>query len=94
MTGIVTVLRSAVIDGTTMYYVTLDADNIVYCISAGEVEKVILLNVGDRITITYEPDSMRDDFICTANAFDWAAAEEPIEPVEEPELPDGPAEAA
>ena len=94
VTGIVTVLRSAVIDGTTMYYVTLDADNTVYCISAGEVEKVILLNVGDRITITYEPDSMRDDLICTANAFDWAAAEEPIEPMEEPELPDGPAEAA
>mgnify|MGYP006867763273 FL=1 len=94
VTGIVTVLRSAVIDGTTMYYVTLDAGNTVYCISAGEVEKVILLNVGDRITITYEPDSMRDDLICTANAFDWAAAEEPIEPVEEPELPDGPAEAA
>ena len=94
VTGIVTALRSAVIDGTTMYYVTLDADNTVYCISAGEVEKVILLNVGDRITITYEPDSMRDDLICTANAFEWAAAEEPIEPVEEPELPDGPAEAA
>ena len=94
VTGTVTALRSAVIDGTTMYYVTLDADNTVYCISAGEVEKVILLNVGDRITITYEPDSMRDDLICTANAFDWAAAEEPTEPVEEPELPDGPAEAA
>ena len=60
VTGIVTALRSAVIDGTTMYYVTLDAGNTVYCISAGEVEKVILLNVGDRITITYEPDSMRD----------------------------------
>lgn len=94
VTGTVTALRSAVIDGTTMYYVTLDAGNTVYCISAGEVEKVILLNVGDRITITYEPDSMRDDLICTANAFDWAAAEEPTEPVEEPELPDGPAEAA
>ncbi len=49
VTGIVTALRSAVIDGTTMYYVTLDADNTVYCISAGEVEKVILLNVGDRM---------------------------------------------
>lgn len=94
VTGIVTVLRSAVIDGTTMYYVTLDADNIVYCISAGEVEKVILLNVGDRITITYEPDSMRDDLICTANAFEWTVAEEPTEPAEESELPEGPAEAA
>ena len=94
VTGIVTALRSAVIDGTTMYYVTLDAGNIVYCISAGEVEKVILLNVGDRITITYEPDSMRDDLICTANAFEWTVAEEPTEPAEEPELPEGPAEAA
>ncbi len=94
VTGIVTALRSAVIDGTTMYYVTLDADNTVYCISAGEVEKVILLNVGDRITINYEPDSMRDDLICTANAFEWTAAEEPTEPAEESELPEGPAEAA
>lgn len=94
VTGIVTVLRSAVIDGTTMYYVTLDADNTVYCISAGEVEKVILLNVGDRITITYEPDSMRDDLICTANAFEWTVAEEPTEPAEESELPEGTAEAA
>lgn len=94
VTGIVTALRSAVIDGTTMYYVTLDAGNIVYCISAGEVEKVILLNVGDRITITYEPDSMRDDLICTANAFEWTTAEEPTEPAEESKLPEGPAEAA
>ena len=94
VTGIVTALRSAVIDGTTMYYVTLDADNTVYGISAGEVEKVILLNVGDRITITYEPDSMRDDLICTANAFEWTVAEEPTEPAEESELPEGPAEAA
>lgn len=94
VTGIVTALRSAVIGGTTMYYVTLDADNTVYCISAGEVEKVILLNVGDRITITYEPDSMRDDLICTANAFEWTVAEEPTEPAEESELPEGPAEAA
>ena len=94
VTGIVTALRSAVIDGTTMYYVTLDADNTVYCISAGEVEKVILLNVGDRITITYEPDSMRDDLICTANAFEWTVAEEPTEPAEESELPEGPAEGA
>lgn len=94
VTGIVTALRSAVIDGTTMYYVTLDAGNTVYCISAGEVEKVILLNVDDRITITYEPDSMRDDLICTANAFEWTVAEEPTEPAEESELPEGPAEAA
>ncbi len=93
-TGTVTALRSAVIDGTTMYYVTLDTGNTVYCISAGVAEKVILLNVGDRVTITYGPDSLRDDLICTANAFEWAAAEEPTESVEEPEQSEENTEAA
>lgn len=86
--GTVVALRSAVIDGTTMYYVTLDGGNTVYSISAGELEKVILLNVGDYIGITYEPSSLRDDRICTANDFEWVAAEKPVEPTEEPEQPE------
>ncbi len=85
--GTVVALRSAVIDGTTMYYVTLDGGNTVYSISAGELEKVILLNVGDYIGITYEPSSLRDDRICTANDFEWVAAEKPVEPTEELEQP-------
>lgn len=85
--GTVVALRSAVIDGTTMYYVTLDGGNTVYSISAGELEKVILLNVGDYIGITYEPSSLRDDRICTANDFEWVTAEKPVEPTEEPEQP-------
>ena len=92
--GIVVALRSAVIDGTTMYYVTLDGGNTVYSISAGEVEKVVLLNVGDYIGITYEPSSLRDDRICTANDFEWVTAEEPVEPAEEPEQPEENTEAA
>lgn len=94
VSGTVIALRSAVIDGTTMYYVTLDSGNTVYCISAGDVEKVILLSVGDRITVTYEPSTLRDDLICTANAFEWSTAEEPTEPAEEPELAEESAEAA
>lgn len=86
--GTVVALRSAVIDGTTMYYVTLDSGNTVYSISAGELEKVVLLNVGDYIGITYEPSSLRDDRICTANDFEWVTAEKPVEPTEEPEQPE------
>ena len=86
--GTVVALRSAVIDGTTMYYVTLDGGNTVHSISAGELEKVILLNVGDYIGITYEPSSLRDDRICTANDFEWVAAEKPVEPTEELEQPE------
>ena len=92
--GTVVALRSAVIDGTTMYYVTLDGGNTVYSISAGELEKVVLLNVGDYIGITYEPSSLRDDRICTANDFEWVTAEEPVEPAEEPEQPEENTEAA
>ncbi len=86
--GTVVALRSAVIDGTTMYYVTLDGGNTVYSISAGELEKVILLNVGDYIGITYEPSSLRDDRICTANDFEWVTAEKPVESTEEPGQPE------
>lgn len=86
--GTVVALRSAVIDGTTMYYVTLDGGNTVYSISAGELEKVVLLNVGDYIGITYEPSSLRDDRICTANDFEWVTAEKPVEPTEESEQPE------
>lgn len=86
--GTVVALRSAVIDGTTMYYVTLDGGNTVYSISAGELEKVVLLNVGDYIGITYEPSSLRDDRICTANDFEWVTAEKPVESTEKPEQPE------
>ena len=99
VSGMVTALRSAVIDGTTMYYVTLDDLTAVYAVSAGAVEKVILLNVGDRITVTYEPASVRDDRIYTAVDFEWVEdlpEQEPPaeEPAEQPETPDTPATAA
>lgn len=99
VSGMVTALRSAVIDGTTMYYVTLDDLTAVYAVSAGAVEKVILLNVGDRITVTYEPASVRDDRIYTAVDFEWVKelpGQEPPaeEPAEQPETPDTPATAA
>ena len=99
VSGMVTALRSAVIDGTTMYYVTLDDLTAVYAVSAGAVEKVILLNVGDRITVTYEPASVRDDRIYTAVDFEWVKElpeQEPPaeEPSEQPETPYTPATAA
>ena len=99
VSGMVTALRSAVIDGTTMYYVTLDDLTAVYAVSAGAVEKVILLNVGDRIIVTYEPASVRDDRIYTAVDFEWVKdlpEQEPPaeEPAEQPETPDTPATAA
>ena len=51
--GLITDLRSAVIDGTTYYYAALDG-GAYYRISAAEVEGAVLLNVGDRVSFGYE----------------------------------------
>ena len=71
--GRVTSIRTAVIDGTTMYYMNLDDSAVTYRISASEEEKVVLLKLGDQITITFDPSSQRDEVIYTAEGFDWAA---------------------
>ena len=70
--GRVTSIRTAVIDGTTMYYINLDDSAVTYRISASEEEKVVLLKLGDQITITFDPSSQRDEVIYTAEGFDWA----------------------
>ena len=71
--GRVTSIRTAVIDGTTMYYINLDDSAVTYRISASEEEKVVLLKLGDQITITFDPSAQRDEVIYTAEGFDWAA---------------------
>ncbi|MBQ7542380.1 MAG: tripartite tricarboxylate transporter TctB family protein [Clostridia bacterium] len=49
MTGRVTEIRSAVIDGNTTYYLRLDGDSAYYAVSAAESEQAVILNVGDTI---------------------------------------------
>ena len=56
--GTITEIRSAVIEGTTNYYVRLEGDTSedgYYGFSASEVPWAILLNVGDKVTISYYP---------------------------------------
>ena len=99
--GRVTSIRTAVIDGTTMYYINLDDSAVTYRISASEEEKVVLLKLGDQIAITFDPASQRDEVIYTAEGFDWAAlptveegntqTEETVENAEEPQEESSPA---
>ena len=99
--GRVTSIRTAVIDGTTMYYINLDDSAVTYRISASEEEKVVLLKLGDQITITFDPASQRDEVIYTAEGFDWAAlptagegntqTEETVENAGEPQEESAPA---
>ena len=58
ITGTIAEIRSAVVNGTTQYYVRLEGDtseNGYYGFSAGEVPWAILLNVGDKVTISFYP---------------------------------------
>ncbi len=49
--GVVQDIRVAVIDGTSVYYLRLDSNNFYYAISAAESKSVVLVNVGDRVSI-------------------------------------------
>ena len=58
ITGTIAEIRSAVVNGTTQYYVRLEGDTSedgYYGFSAGEVPWAILLNVGDKVTISFYP---------------------------------------
>ena len=52
--GVVAEIRSAVLDGNTTYYLRLEGDSVFYAISAQASPSAVILNVGDRVTLTHE----------------------------------------
>lgn len=54
ITGAVAEIRSAVMDGTTYYFIRLEGDKEFYAFSASDTPLAIVLNVGDRVTISYQ----------------------------------------
>ncbi len=57
VTGIVTEIRSAVMNGNTCYYIRLDSDDSWFSGSAAEVPSLVLLNEGDQVRINYIPSA-------------------------------------
>lgn len=53
-TGTIKEIRSAVMDGNTYYFIRLDASKIFYSVSAEDNALAVILNVGDKVTITYK----------------------------------------
>jgi len=49
--GVLSDIRSAVLDGNSYYYLQLEGDSVYYSISAAASPVVVILNVGDRVTI-------------------------------------------
>jgi hypothetical protein len=52
VTGVVSEIRSAVVDGNTIFYFSLGKE-IYYAVSAADCQQAVIVNVGDRVTITY-----------------------------------------
>ena len=55
VSGRVAELRSAVIDGHTLFYISLEGDDGWYTISAADCPEAAVLSPGDRVTVTFTP---------------------------------------
>ena len=47
-------IRTAVIGGNSYYYIKLDSNAAYFSVKASDEESVVILNVGDSVTVTYE----------------------------------------
>ena len=54
MKGGIADIRTAVIGGDSYYYIKLDTHDSYFSIAAADEESVVILNIGDAVTVTYE----------------------------------------
>ena len=52
-TGTVAEIRSAVLEGNTYYFIRLEGEEVFYALSAASNPMAVILNVGDRVTVTH-----------------------------------------
>ena len=52
--GIIDDIRTAVIGGDSVYYISLENDSGYFSIKASDEEGVVILNIGDTVKISYE----------------------------------------
>ena len=57
ISGKLTDIRTAVLDGDSVYFLQVEGSKKYFRIRAAQAENVIILNVGDEVTITYEKAS-------------------------------------
>jgi hypothetical protein len=57
VTGTITDIRSAVVNGNSIYYIAVDNKPVYYSIAASDDAGVVILNVGDKVNISYVASS-------------------------------------
>ena len=83
--GTVAEIRTAVLSGDSWYYVRLDGSETFYAMAASTDRNVVILNVGDKVTIQISPEDSENAII---NALSISTGAAP-DPVETPENTDG-----
>ena len=51
--GIVTDIRTAVMNGESVYFIQLDGEGAYYSIAASNAENVVIMNKGDKVTVKF-----------------------------------------
>lgn len=54
VTGAITDIRTAVVNGNSIYYIALDGKPVYYSIAASDDDSVVILNIGDTVTVKYK----------------------------------------
>ena len=69
--GTVAEIRSAVLEGNTYYFIRLEGEEVFYALSAADNPMAVILNTGDRVTITHavsqEEASILDGYTLTVD---------------------------
>ncbi len=71
ISGVIEEIRTAVLDGNTYYFIRLRGESVFYSISAAEQNLVVVMNVGDRVSIRYASSDEERPSILTAYSITW-----------------------
>ena len=86
ISGVVDDIRSAVMDGSTYYFVRLEGGEVYYAVSASENPVAVLLDVGDQVTIGHAAqDGEGTSSILSAYSLSIDGKAAPSEPLVAPE---------
>ena len=89
ISGVVDDIRSAVMDGSTYYFVRLEGGEVYYAVSASENPVAVLLNLGDKVTIGHAVQTGDEDAsILSAYSLTIDGKAAPDAPIAAPEPAD------
>ena len=84
-------IRSAVLEGNTYYFIRLEGEEVFYALSAADNPLTVILNVGDRVTISHaesqEQAAILDGYSLTVEGRAQAQVTLPQDPPQETEPP-------